>query len=140
LTHLNLNDNSIGDEGAKALAQVLPSMTGLTKLDLKSNQIGDAGADALANVLSKMNKLSYIDLSFNNIGDEGAKSFANGVKNMDNTRTVKFHLNLDNNYIHNKESISQLNTVFAAKTNLDFVLTINSQEDVNKSLMRPRRG
>jgi hypothetical protein len=140
LTHLNLNDNSIGDEGAKALAQVLPSMTELTKLDLKSNQIGDAGAAALANVLSKMNKLSYIDLSFNNIGDEGAKSFANGVKNMDNTRTVKFHLNLDNNYIHNKESISQLNTVFAAKTNLDFVLTINSQEDVNKSLMRPRRG
>ena len=41
LTSLDLAGNSIGDEGAKAIAA---SLTGLTSLTLWSNSIGDEGA------------------------------------------------------------------------------------------------
>ena len=41
---LDLFSNSIGDEGAKALAAVLPSMSELKALNLEGNSIGDEGA------------------------------------------------------------------------------------------------
>ncbi|GCA65382.1 hypothetical protein KIPB_016988, partial [Kipferlia bialata] len=44
LTRLHLSDNSIGDNGAAALAQALPFLTQLTTLCLDDNSIGDAGA------------------------------------------------------------------------------------------------
>eukprot|EP00968_Pinguiococcus_pyrenoidosus_P003592 scaffold239_cov226-Pinguiococcus_pyrenoidosus.AAC.1 len=48
-TALSLVNNSIGAEGAKALAERgLPSVPQLTQLDLSSNSIGDEGATALA--------------------------------------------------------------------------------------------
>ena len=40
--------NSIGDAGAKALAEALSQMSGLKELDLCPNSIGDADAEALA--------------------------------------------------------------------------------------------
>ena len=46
-TYLRLGANSIGDEGAKALAAVLPSMSELERLDLDRNSIGDEGKAAL---------------------------------------------------------------------------------------------
>ena len=48
LTNLDLAVNSIGDEGAKAIADSLKSgMAGLTKLGLKYNKLGDAGKKAV---------------------------------------------------------------------------------------------
>ena len=46
-TLLNLGSNSIGDEGAKALAAALPSMSKLEGLYLGGNSIGDEGEAAL---------------------------------------------------------------------------------------------
>jgi len=44
LKRLNLRNNQIGPDGARALA----ALTGLTALNLSYNQIGDEGAQALA--------------------------------------------------------------------------------------------
>ena len=39
--NLQLNGNSIGDEGAKALSTALPMMTSLVTLELRNTNIGD---------------------------------------------------------------------------------------------------
>jgi len=74
LTSLNLYSNSIGDEGAKAIAQS-ESMRSLIKLDLSCNSIGDEGAKAIARSES-MRSLTELYLWNNSIGDEGAKAIA----------------------------------------------------------------
>ncbi len=64
LTILDLGHNSIGAEGARALA----ALTGLSSLDLRSNRIGADGARALATLTG----LTYLNLGNNDIGDDGA--------------------------------------------------------------------
>ncbi|NOT02643.1 MAG: hypothetical protein HOP29_18715 [Phycisphaerales bacterium] len=68
LTTLDLGNNNIGDEGAKALA----TLTGLTTLHLGDNNIGAEGAKALATLTG----LTTLHLGDNNIGAEGAKALA----------------------------------------------------------------
>ncbi|GCA65097.1 hypothetical protein KIPB_016238, partial [Kipferlia bialata] len=57
---LTLNSNFIGDTGATALAQALPSLTGLTSLNLFDNSIGDTGATSLAQALSSVTGLTRV--------------------------------------------------------------------------------
>ena len=47
LTELNLWNNSIGGDGAKAIAEALKVKPVLTKLDLEYNNLGDAGRQAV---------------------------------------------------------------------------------------------
>src|SRR5882672_2263328 len=68
LTSLNLWDNEIGDDGARALA----ALTGLTSLNLWDNEIGDDGARALA----ALTGLTSLNLWDNEIGDDGARALA----------------------------------------------------------------
>ena len=42
-----MSDNSIGDDGARALAAALPQVPGLKELDVSNNNIGTDGEDAL---------------------------------------------------------------------------------------------
>ena len=72
LSSLNLCNNNIGDEGAKAVA----ANTTLTFLNLCSNKIGVEGAKALAANTTLMS----LDVSYNEIGDEGAKALAANIK------------------------------------------------------------
>jgi Ran GTPase-activating protein (RanGAP) involved in mRNA processing and transport len=51
ITHLDLMDNSIGDEGAKAIANSLATSK-ITHLGLQYNDIGAEGAKAIANSLA----------------------------------------------------------------------------------------
>ncbi|KAF8929331.1 hypothetical protein BGZ52_002349, partial [Haplosporangium bisporale] len=51
LTTLDLESNSIGDDGAQTLAEALKTNNTLTTLYLEDNSIGDNGAQALAEVL-----------------------------------------------------------------------------------------
>jgi Ras of Complex, Roc, domain of DAPkinase/Leucine rich repeat/Leucine Rich repeat len=81
LTSLNLWDNQIGVEGAKAIAQQLP---GLTSLHLWHNQIGDEGAKAIAQELSG---LTFLNLWENQIGVNGAKEIAERL-----SRLTSLHL------------------------------------------------
>ena len=47
LTALELRASQIGDDGARAIARLLPSLPALQKLSLSCNEIGGAGVDAL---------------------------------------------------------------------------------------------
>ncbi len=75
---LYLEDNQIGDAGAKGLGEGLSNCTKLETLYLKGNQIGDAGAIGLGEVLSHCTNLKVLDLGHNQIGDAGAKGLGEG--------------------------------------------------------------
>ena len=68
---------SIGDAGARALAEALPR-TNFTALELTYNYIGDAGARALAEALPKT-RLTSINLRQNLIGNAGACALAEAL-------------------------------------------------------------
>lgn len=77
LTRVQLNENQIGDQGAEALAMVLPSMTTFCfDLWLIHNRLGNKGAAALADALSSCAALTGLFLGGNEIGDQGAAAFA----------------------------------------------------------------
>ena len=83
LANLHLSANSIGDEGAKAIADALKSgREVLTTLGLSSNNIGDEGAKAIADALQsgKMAVLTKLFLRHNNWGNAGAKAVRDAVK------------------------------------------------------------
>ncbi len=98
LTSLNLSINSIGNDGARAIAEHL---TGLTSLNLSSNSIGDDGARAIAEHLTG---LTSLNLSSNSIGDDGARAIAEHLTGLtslelgfntigvDGTRAIAEHL------------------------------------------------
>ena len=101
---INLASQNIGNEGVKALAQVLAMNDHIQKLDLADNQIddrglcdlagalrdnamlqelylqdndiGDLGVHSLVKVLSGNKRLWKLNLSGNQMGDVGAKAFA----------------------------------------------------------------
>lgn len=62
ISELDLQDNKIGDEGARVLARMLKKDTVLTNLNLATNKIGSDGARAIANALKSNMKLKAIDL------------------------------------------------------------------------------
>ena len=77
---LNLHSNSIGDVGAKAIAEAVKSSGSMATLDLSENQIGDVGAKAIAEAVKSSGSMATLVLSQNQIGDAGAKAIAEAVK------------------------------------------------------------
>ncbi len=75
VTALDLRNNQIGDDGARALAES-ETLDKLTSLDLSSNQISSVGAQALAESQILI-KLTSLDLGSNQIGDDGAQAIKN---------------------------------------------------------------
>ena len=63
--------NSIGAEGASALAKALPACAQLASLDMDSNGIGTEGAAALAKALPECAQLASLDVGGNGIDFEG---------------------------------------------------------------------
>merc|ERR1711957_727890 len=94
-TTLDLNSTSIGNDGAKALAQALRVNTNLAVLNLDGNDIGDDGAKALAQALRVNTNLTTLNLNWNSIRDDGAKALAQALRINTNLTT----LNLDGNNI-----------------------------------------
>jgi len=81
LTHLDLYDNNIKDEGAIAISEGLKGNKCLEKLNLGSNRIGVKGGKALASALgTAVLMLKSINLTFNNIGTDGAVAIAEALK------------------------------------------------------------
>ena len=77
-----LDQNLVGDEGAKVLGLMLKLTSKIVRLNLSSNQLGKRGAQAIAEALKLNNSLVDLDLSssegpYNNcIGEEGVKYLA----------------------------------------------------------------
>ena len=126
---LGLNKNNIGDEGAKAIAQVLETNTIFDSLYLNENNIGDEGAKAIARVL-KTETLITLCLNENIIGDEGAKAIAHELER----NTTLRYLQLSKNNI-GMEGATALVTALTKKTTLfvlDLVMPDITDEQYNK--------
>lgn len=80
LTHLWLNDNSIGDSGAEATAEMLKSNRTLTVVYLHYNEIGDEGVKALANAIRLNESLETCYLDGNQCGIEGIRAFETALE------------------------------------------------------------
>ncbi len=113
LTKLNLWGNGIGDQGAKAIADVLETNTTLTKLDLWGNGIGDEGAQAIADVLETNTTLTKLDLTDIQIGAEGAQAIVGVLK----TNTTLNELHLGDNSIGD-EGAKKLADILETNTTL----------------------
>ncbi|KAF9568330.1 hypothetical protein EC968_002983 [Mortierella alpina] len=95
LTTLNLGSNSIGGDEAKALADALKFNSTLITFSLGSNSIGGDGAKALAEALKVNSNLTTLNLWSNSIRDGGAKALAEALK-INSTLTT---LDLRNNSV-----------------------------------------
>jgi len=92
---LRLDENSITDHGASALAESLKVNQKLVKLDLACNFIRDGGATALAESLRFNEGLMELHLARNEITDKGASELVEALKA--NKRLLK--LDLQENHI-----------------------------------------
>jgi hypothetical protein len=79
LTNLVLRENSIGPDGAAAIATSLMSASELSVLDLRCNSIGVEDATAVALMLEGKVKLSQLWLGCNGLGDGGAAVIAKSL-------------------------------------------------------------
>ena len=117
LSSLHLRGNSIGNEGANSLAQALRVNTSLSSLYLARNSIGNEGANSLAQALRVNTSLSSLDLTRNSIGNEGANSLAQALR----VNTSLSSLNLSENPIVNEgaNSLAQALRINTSLSSLD---------------------
>ena len=93
LQTLDLRNNRIGSDSAVALAGRLKCCTNLQTHYLMSNSIGSDGAVALAEWLKCCANLQTLDLSYNSIGSDGAVALAEGLKCCTNLQTLNLSYN-----------------------------------------------
>lgn len=79
LKELRLQNNEMGDSGAKAIALVIPLLPNLEVLYLYKNNISDTGAIELAKALDQITHLAILSLDTNKIADDGALYLANTI-------------------------------------------------------------
>jgi Ran GTPase-activating protein (RanGAP) involved in mRNA processing and transport len=77
---LNLSSKRINTYEAKKVAEELVTNTILKFLCLGHNSIGDEGAVALANAVDTNMSLTYLQLDDNAIGDAGMDAFGKALK------------------------------------------------------------
>ena len=76
-----MSSNSIGDDGAKAIAEALKVNAVVTTLNLSSNSIGVEGAKAIAEALKVNPVLTKLSLKYNEtMGDAGKQAVQDAVK------------------------------------------------------------
>ncbi|KAL0242791.1 hypothetical protein GEMRC1_005354 [Eukaryota sp. GEM-RC1] len=80
VTTVYLCVNFIEAEGARALAEALKVNASVTSINLSGNSVGAEGARALAEALKVSDSISNLDLSINSVGDEGARALADALK------------------------------------------------------------
>jgi len=95
LQKLNLDRNSINDEGVELLVQALLKNNHLQYLNLLCNEdITITGWKAVATLLEMpCCNLKSLDVDYNNIGNEGALVFANALANNSTLETLEIRRN-----------------------------------------------
>jgi len=63
------------------LAEAIVQSKTMTTLDVRENKIGDEGAKALAEAIVQSKTMTTLDVGFNSIGDEGANNSTTRVPN-----------------------------------------------------------
>jgi Ran GTPase-activating protein (RanGAP) involved in mRNA processing and transport len=79
LTHLDLSNNDINDDGASRIANFLTNNRRLIELKLSSNKIGSFGAVRIARAITFNTTLIRLYMSLNRIGDRGARCLADAL-------------------------------------------------------------
>ena len=94
VTTIKLNKNSLGNEGAMALAKCLHGNLTVTSLELKENGIGNEGAEAIFNAISINRTMLTVDLKRNDDVDKAMltkiEDFVNESKAIFEDRVVYF--------------------------------------------------
>ncbi|XP_061256980.1 NLR family CARD domain-containing protein 3 isoform X1 [Bos javanicus] len=88
-----LRSNSIGPQGAKALADALKINRTLASLSLQSNRIRDDGARSMAEALATNRTLSVLHLQKNSIGPVGTQQMADALKQNRSLKELMFSSN-----------------------------------------------
>ncbi|MFE8015060.1 gala protein [Streptomyces antibioticus] len=87
-THLLLGTNTIGDDGARAVADALTDGHGLHTLYLGCNRIGPDGVTALADALTGDDTVRALWLKRNPVGDAAARALAAALRRNTALRTL----------------------------------------------------
>ena len=109
IEYLYLEGNIIGDDGAKALSELLTTTeTSLREIYMGANRIQASGAQHLTSAFKSMetNQVSKLYLEGNNIGEAGAAAFSAVLEESNGESSLK-KLYVDNNNI-GKEGSNRL--------------------------------
>ncbi|KAL5268406.1 hypothetical protein ACHWQZ_G002316 [Mnemiopsis leidyi] len=71
LSHLNLNNTGLSDDGVTLISESLAHNSNLTSLCMSSNGLEDGSAHEIAVTLADKNSIQHIDLSCNNMTQTG---------------------------------------------------------------------
>jgi hypothetical protein len=83
MTSLNVSDNDLRSDGAKALAHALQKNSTLTELNVASNNLYHpdlSGVIALADVIKDMGAMTSLNLASTELRAKGAKIVAEAIK------------------------------------------------------------
>lgn len=70
---VDLSDNKMGTEGAKAISAMLLENTTIVVLQLSGNEFDDRAAKYLADAITANSKVEVLDLSYNKFGEKAGK-------------------------------------------------------------------
>ena len=93
LTHCNLSELCLEDEGLVALAGGLASCAGLEVLELGANEMTKVGARALARAMGGLGKLRVLNVRENELGNKGAAALAGGLESCPALETLDMYQN-----------------------------------------------
>ena len=127
LKTLNIEFNTLGNEGMISLAKALSKCYALEKLNVSDNSISDAGATAIAEYLLPAHccgPLRWIDMSVNQIGEVGAKSIADALSSSSSSSRIE-HLDIGCNPIgpEGGEALCEASKVAKRLITLDLTTT-----------------
>jgi len=100
VTELLVSDNNITEEGAAALAEIVPN---LRRFDIAFNMLSDGGVDTMIRAMKGAVNLLHLNLRDNEIELAGAKALAAGL--LDGAAPQLRSLNLRQNSIMNEGCI-----------------------------------
>jgi Ran GTPase-activating protein (RanGAP) involved in mRNA processing and transport len=92
LRHLNLCGNRLGDLGTIMFAKAIPACT-LEVLNLNQNSIGNTGAAAIATGLAQNTSIKTLYLEFNEIGTAGCAALAGALRQNTVLKELKLGFN-----------------------------------------------
>jgi len=90
---LQFHYSGLGNDGAKALADLIRSTKFLQALTIRQDEISDEGCFAIAESLSLNNSLAYLDLSHNRITEDAAAAVEASLR----VKLVVVHVNVEGN-------------------------------------------
>ena len=80
LQKLDINNNSISDDGAAAISDGLKCNISLQELYMSNNMITSEGAKMIAEAIKVNKTLQKLDINNNSISDDGAVAISDGLK------------------------------------------------------------